>query len=258
MKRPSCHGPSVRRPWCPPEPVWVAADESSGRRPRGSWKRRMASRAGMSPPRMCPHGSARGCGSRRETIDPLPSKGLRPAERIRRTRNVDLLVAWSLIACQPFRCGLIPCCYTTGMERRCRPYVRRRHAARAAAAPAIRRGARPRSAAVAHPAGPAAGHGRRGRARSWTWTSSSAVTVATALVVVVDGVLVHEWYFDGDSGRGPAARQLRHQVRAGAAGRAGRWTAGRCPSSTPASTDLVPELGSSGYARRDACARCSP
>src|SRR6516225_4269249 len=49
--------------------------------------------------------------SRGENMDPLPSKGLRSAEPNRRMRNIDLLVAWALIACQPFRCWLIPCCY---------------------------------------------------------------------------------------------------------------------------------------------------
>src|SRR5438876_1858438 len=48
-----------------------------------------------------------------------------------------------------------------------------------------------------------------------------AVTVSTALVVVVDGVLVHERYFRGTRRRGPAAGLLRHQVRAGPGGRAG-------------------------------------
>ena len=44
----------------------------------------------------------------------LACEGLRPAEHVRRMRNTDLLVAWALIACQPFRCWLIPCCYMTG------------------------------------------------------------------------------------------------------------------------------------------------
>src|SRR5262249_10760568 len=96
---------------------------------------------------------------------PLPSKGVRSAERIRRACNVDLLVAWALIAWHPFRCWLIRCCYMTGiltvqvlsggvdvkgMERR---YARPGDAARATAAPALRRGARSRSAALAHSAG---------------------------------------------------------------------------------------------------------
>ena len=67
------------------------------------------------------------------------------------------------------------------------------------------------------------------RARSWTSTRSGLVTSTTAMVVVVDGVVVFERYADGVAADRPAARQLRHEVRARAAdrGRLGRRLARR-------------------------------
>src|SRR5690348_4232897 len=78
----------------------------------------LATRSGHEPRRVdgcCPY---RRRGSRGENMSALACEGLRSAEHVRRMRNIDLLVAWRLIACQPFRCWLIPCCYMTGTERR--------------------------------------------------------------------------------------------------------------------------------------------
>jgi CubicO group peptidase (beta-lactamase class C family) len=74
-----------------------------------------------------------------------------------------------------------------------------------------------------------------------------AVTVATALVVVVDGVLVHERYFHGtgagDRLLGFSATKSALALVVGQAADEGRF-----PGLDTRVTDLVPELGSSGYA----------
>src|SRR5213078_3005478 len=74
-----------------------------------------------------------------------------------------------------------------------------------------------------------------------------AVTVATALVVVVDGVLVHERYFHGT---GTGDRLLGFSATKSAlallVGRA--VDDGRLPALDAPVTDLVPELSRSGYA----------
>src|SRR5262249_43000149 len=59
-----------------------------------------------------------------------------------------------------------------------------------------------------------------GAGRTMTLDEFLASTVSTGLLVVVDGVVVHERYFQ-NPGRGPAAGFFRHQVRVGAARRAG-------------------------------------
>ena len=74
-----------------------------------------------------------------------------------------------------------------------------------------------------------------------------AVTVATALVVVVDGVLVHERYFHGTvSGDRLLGFSATKSALALAVGQA--VDDGRLPGLDAPVTDLVPELGSSGYA----------
>jgi len=74
-----------------------------------------------------------------------------------------------------------------------------------------------------------------------------AVTVATALVVVVDGVLVHERYFHGtqagDRLLGNSATKSALALLVGQA-----VDDGRLPGLDTPVTDLVPELGSGGYA----------
>ena len=74
-----------------------------------------------------------------------------------------------------------------------------------------------------------------------------AVTVSTALVVVVDGVLVHERYFHGtragDRLLGFSATKSALALLVGQA-----VDDGRLPGLDTPVTDLVPELGSSGYA----------
>jgi CubicO group peptidase (beta-lactamase class C family) len=74
-----------------------------------------------------------------------------------------------------------------------------------------------------------------------------AVTTATALVVVVDGVLVHERYLHGTR---PEDRLLGNSATKSAlalvVGRA--LDAGALPGLDAAVTDLVPELADSGYA----------
>src|SRR6185503_16466242 len=75
-----------------------------------------------------------------------------------------------------------------------------------------------------------------------------ALTVTTALVVVVGGVLVHERYFHGTQ---PGDRLLGFSATKSAlalvVGQA--VDEGRFPGLDTAVTNLVPELGSSGYAR---------
>jgi CubicO group peptidase (beta-lactamase class C family) len=74
-----------------------------------------------------------------------------------------------------------------------------------------------------------------------------AVTVATALVVVVDGVLVHERYFHGTvAGDRLLGFSATKSALALAVGQA--VDDGRLPGLDAPVTDLVPELGSSGYA----------
>jgi CubicO group peptidase (beta-lactamase class C family) len=74
-----------------------------------------------------------------------------------------------------------------------------------------------------------------------------AVTVATALVVVVDGVLVHERYFHGtragDRLLGNSATKSALALLVGQA-----VDDGRLPGLDTPVTGLVPELGSGGYA----------
>src|SRR5438046_8296537 len=74
-----------------------------------------------------------------------------------------------------------------------------------------------------------------------------AVTVSTALVVVVDGVLVHERYFHGtraeDRLLGFSATKSALALVVGQA-----VDDGRLPALDTPVTDLVPELGASGYA----------
>src|SRR5712671_676722 len=75
-----------------------------------------------------------------------------------------------------------------------------------------------------------------------------AITATTALVVVVDGVLVHEQY---GGGAGPADRLMGYSTTKSAlallAGRA-RDESG-LPDVDTTVTSLVPELGATGYAR---------
>src|SRR5262249_57208269 len=74
-----------------------------------------------------------------------------------------------------------------------------------------------------------------------------AVTVTTALVVVADGVLVHERYFHGtragDRLLGFSATKSALALVVGQA-----VDDGRLPGLDTPVADLVPELGSSGYA----------
>ena len=74
-----------------------------------------------------------------------------------------------------------------------------------------------------------------------------AVTVSTALLVVVDGVLVHERYFQGtqagDRLLGFSATKSALALVTGQAA-----DDGRLPGLDTPVTDLVPELGSGGYA----------
>jgi len=74
-----------------------------------------------------------------------------------------------------------------------------------------------------------------------------AVTVTTALLVVVDGVVVHEQYLDGtragDRLLGSSATKSALALLVGLA-----VDDGRLPGLDTAVTDLVPELGSGGYA----------
>jgi CubicO group peptidase (beta-lactamase class C family) len=75
-----------------------------------------------------------------------------------------------------------------------------------------------------------------------------SVTVSTALVVVVDGVLVHERYFQGtraaDRLLGNSATKSALALLVGQA-----VDDGRLPALDTRVTDLVPELGSCGYAK---------
>jgi len=74
-----------------------------------------------------------------------------------------------------------------------------------------------------------------------------AVTVSTALLVVVDGVLVHEQYFHGTrAGDRILGNSATKSALALLVGRA--VDDGRLPGLETPVTDLVPELGSSGYA----------
>ncbi len=73
------------------------------------------------------------------------------------------------------------------------------------------------------------------------------ITVATALIVIVDGVLVHERYFQGtapdDRLLGMSATKSALALLVGLA-----VEAGRLPELDAHVTDLVPELSNSGYA----------
>lgn len=75
-----------------------------------------------------------------------------------------------------------------------------------------------------------------------------AITATTALVIVVDGVLVHEQYAGG---AGPADRLMGYSATKSAlallAGRA--RDEGSLPDVDTTVTSLVPELGATGYAR---------
>src|SRR5262249_57226282 len=74
-----------------------------------------------------------------------------------------------------------------------------------------------------------------------------AVTVSTALVVVVDGVLVHERYFHGTrAGDRLLGFSATKSALALAVGQA--VDDGRLPGLDTPVTGLVPELGSGGYA----------
>jgi CubicO group peptidase (beta-lactamase class C family) len=74
-----------------------------------------------------------------------------------------------------------------------------------------------------------------------------AITVSTALLVVVDGALVHERYFHGtgagDRLLGYSATKSALALLVGLA-----VDDGRLPSLDTPVTDVVPELGASGYA----------
>jgi CubicO group peptidase (beta-lactamase class C family) len=75
-----------------------------------------------------------------------------------------------------------------------------------------------------------------------------ASTVATALVVVVDGAVVHEQYFHGTrAGDRLAGYSATKSALALLVGQA--VDGGRLPGLDTPVTDLIPELGSSGYAR---------
>src|SRR5262252_10477351 len=86
-----------------------------------------------------------------------------------------------------------------------------------------------------------------GAGRSMDLDEFLAVTVCTALVVVVDGVLVHERYFHGtqagDRLLGFSATKSALALLVGQA-----VDDGRLPGLDTPVSDLVPELGGSGYA----------
>src|SRR5215510_6945187 len=131
-----------------------------------------------------------------ESMCALARQGLQPVRRARSLRNDDLLVAPAPIACQPVQRRLIPCCYAPGdraerwamvdVDSLREPQRHRPHAEVAAPAP------RP------WPTRPIALRATvAGAGRTMDLDEFLGVTVSTALVVVVDGVLVHERYFHG-------------------------------------------------------------
>ena len=93
------------------------------------------------------------------------------------------------------------------------------------------------------------------RAASSPSTEFLDVTSATSLVVVVDGVLVHEWYADGvtseDRLLGNSATKSALALVTGVAVSAGRLADLDAPI-----RDLVPELAASGYRRGDGAPAC--
>ena len=86
-----------------------------------------------------------------------------------------------------------------------------------------------------------------GAGRTMSLDEFLAVTVSTALLVVVDGVIVHERYFHGtraeDRLLGFSATKSALALLVGQA-----MDDGRMPGLDAPVTDLVPELGSAGYA----------
>src|SRR5215472_495410 len=86
-----------------------------------------------------------------------------------------------------------------------------------------------------------------GAGRTMSLDEFLAVTVSTALLVVVDGILVHERYFHGTRAQdrllGFSATKSALALLAGQA-----VDDGRLPGLDTPVTDMVPELGSGGYA----------
>src|SRR5262249_54878230 len=91
-----------------------------------------------------------------------------------------------------------------------------------------------------------------GAGRTMSLDEFLAVTVSTALLVVVDGVLVHERYFHGtraeDRLLGFSATKSALALLVGQA-----VDEGRLPGLDPPVTDLVPELSYGGYAGVNLC-----
>ena len=96
-----------------------------------------------------------------------------------------------------------------------------------------------------------------GGARDGMSRSSSTVTSSTSCVVVVDGVLVHEWYADGvaaeDRLLGNSATKSALALLTGVA-----VSRGLLPDLDLPVRDHVPELAGSGLRRGDRSARSSP
>jgi CubicO group peptidase (beta-lactamase class C family) len=86
-----------------------------------------------------------------------------------------------------------------------------------------------------------------GAGRGMTLESLLSVTVTTALVVVVDGVLVHEQYFHGTTPQdrllGNSATKSALALLVGLA-----VDGGRLPGLDTSAVDLLPELAGTGYA----------
>src|SRR5215469_9922108 len=86
-----------------------------------------------------------------------------------------------------------------------------------------------------------------GAGRTMSLDEFLAVTVSTALLVVVDGILVHERYFHGTRAQdrllGFSATKSALALLVGQA-----VDEGRLPGLDTPVTDLVPELSSGGYA----------
>ena len=110
MKCPSCHDPSVRRPWRRPGSGCILADKSSGRCPRGGGVAGINPRVAIGSRRAngCEPAPEAGVARVKRTMCSLASRGCRLRDEPRRLCNVDLLVALGAVRCQPFQCGLIP------------------------------------------------------------------------------------------------------------------------------------------------------
>src|SRR5215510_4729451 len=159
------------------------------------------------------------------------------------TRNFDLLVACASIACQPFQHGLIPCCYVTGTERRDRPCptwtsrANRNGTGRTPRSPPPLRGPGPPGPSRCGPPWPERGGPwtltsslpSPSRRRCWWWSMAflSASGTSTA------------------PGRGTGCWATKSAL-ALLVGQA--VDDGRLPRLDTPVTELVPELGASGYA----------